>query len=64
MPSFTEPFEQYFLDNYGSCQLGTKCRCLREDWKGQGCLHWIPLGVKSINEYRIHVENLIQEKKR
>lgn len=42
--------EDYYLDNYGSCELGPKCQCLKNKWKGQLCEHWQPLGIKSLQE--------------
>jgi hypothetical protein len=41
----------YWLDNYGECKLGAAwCTCLRNEWLGQGCLHWKPWGVKSFDD--------------
>lgn len=49
--------EDYWLDNYGTCKNHAKqCQCLQiGPWLGQGCLDWIPLGVKSFEELKEHI---------
>jgi len=52
------PSEDYFLDTYGTCELGApRCSCLKKEWLGRGCLHWQPLGVKSFDDLKEHVKN-------
>ncbi len=44
------PGEAYFLNNYGSCDLGPKCECLKSGWFEVMCSHWTPSGAKSVDE--------------
>jgi hypothetical protein len=43
----------YFLDMYGTCDLGRKCHELKPgvEWLGRACPHWKPLGVRSHAEF-------------
>jgi len=51
-----EATENYWLDNYGTCEVGASaCTCLKRKWLGQGCINWTPLGVKSFEEYAAHI---------
>lgn len=47
-----EETEAYFLNMYGTCELGAfNCKCLHE-WRGRACPHWKPLGVRNHEELR------------
>ena len=58
-----EQIENYFLDNYGSCDMGPKCQCLRQGWKGQTCSHWTPAGIRNLNDLRKCAEETLQKKR-
>lgn len=58
-PSF-EPTEDYWLDNYGHCQLEW-CMCLKFGWKGRSCVYWKPLGVKSFQELKEYNETKVRK---
>jgi hypothetical protein len=50
------PDDHYWLNNYGHCELDSpKCICLKTGWKGQTCPNWIPLGVKSYEEFKAYI---------
>ena len=42
--------EDYFLDNYGKCQRGAGCNCIRTGSVGRNCMYWQPSGCKSVEE--------------
>lgn len=44
------PNKDYFLDNYGSCVLQSKCSCLTNGWLGQQCPNWVPQGSESFTD--------------
>lgn len=50
IPGKCIPNADYWFDNYGACRQGPKCQCLKYGWKGQSCLDWQPIGVKSLEE--------------
>lgn len=45
----------YWEHNYGHCDLGIRCKCLRSEWLGVLCENWNPLGVKSFEEYQKYI---------
>lgn len=56
-PVFDDTPTEYFLDNYGTCELKLTCLCLKPEnpWLGRACENWTPLGPKSheeLYEYR------------
>lgn len=53
----------YYLDHYGSCKLGRRCRCLdpQEPWLGRDCSNWVPAGFTTAEGHRMWVELHIPE---
>lgn len=49
-----DPLPEYFLDHYGLCAI-QPCACLRDGWRGRGCINWKPLGVTSHKELRVRL---------
>jgi len=47
----------YVLDNYGRCEMGGGCVCIRPGavWLGRGCSRWVPLGARSLEALRIRL---------
>ncbi len=50
-----EPGEDYWLINYGECELGPKCVCLKTGWFDIICSHWNPLGARSVEDLMIRI---------
>ena len=55
--------EDYFMNLYGTCNLGTKCQCLKTSWLGQLCPNWKPLGCKSHEDLKLRALNELNRRK-
>lgn len=42
------PETAYIKEEYGSCNLGAKCSCLKTGWRGRACSEWVPVREFSI----------------
>jgi hypothetical protein len=42
----------YIADNYGTCDLGASCVCLKssQPWLGRACRHWHPADARDRDE--------------
>lgn len=51
----------YIADNYGACDRGPSCRCLKPSspWLGRACAHWQPVQAKTWDELRAERPGLI-----
>ena len=59
----TDPEPDYFLDNYGTCNMGFKiCNCMidfsqgKNDWLGRICPNWKPFGATNHVELKESIE--------